>query len=124
MSAALRSNRSSPKSSMHSKSGYKYEASGLSADLAAYYYDYQNLQVSSFQAGQAQIRNAAQSEIYGLDGSVRYRLTDAFNVSVGAAYTHARYDRSRTRLTTPIAIPLSLSSQVSLSIAARSGRRL
>ena len=72
--------------------GYKYEDRLFSADLASFYYKYENLQVSSFQAGQAQIRNAAQSRIYGLEGSVRYRVTDAFNVNLGAAYTHARYE--------------------------------
>jgi iron complex outermembrane receptor protein len=43
--------------------GYKYEDRRFSADVASYYYNYKNLQVSSFQAGQAQIRNAAQSRI-------------------------------------------------------------
>jgi iron complex outermembrane receptor protein len=72
--------------------GYKYENRRFSADLASYYYKYKNLQVSSFQAGQAQIRNAAQSRIWGLEASSRYKLTDAFNVNAGAAYTHARYE--------------------------------
>ncbi|HEV7445274.1 MAG TPA: TonB-dependent receptor [Steroidobacteraceae bacterium] len=71
--------------------GYKYEDRRFSADVASYYYNYKNLQVSSFQAGQAQIRNAAQSRIWGAEGSARYRLTDEFNINLGAAYTHARY---------------------------------
>ena len=49
------------------------------------------MQVSSFQNGAAQIRNAASSEIYGLEGQVRYRFSSAFNVNAGAAWTHARY---------------------------------
>jgi iron complex outermembrane receptor protein len=71
--------------------GYKYEDRRFSADLASYYYEYKNLQVSSFQAGTAQIRNAAQSRIWGAEGSSHYKLTDAFNINAGAAYTHARY---------------------------------
>jgi iron complex outermembrane receptor protein len=71
--------------------GYKYEDRRFSADLASYYYNYKNLQVSSFQAGQAQIRNAAQSRIWGAEVSAHYRLTDGFNINLGAAYTHARY---------------------------------
>jgi iron complex outermembrane recepter protein len=71
--------------------GYKYDDRRLSADVATYYYKYKNLQVSSFQAGTAEIRNAAEAKIWGLEGSLRYNLSDAFNVSAGAAYTHARY---------------------------------
>ena len=71
--------------------GYKFDNHALSVELAGYYYDYSNLQVSSFQNGAAQIRNAASSEIYGLEGQVRYRFSSAFNVNAGAAWTHARY---------------------------------
>jgi iron complex outermembrane receptor protein len=71
--------------------GYKFDNRVLSVDLAGYYYDYKNLQVSSFQNGAAQIRNAASSEIYGLEAQFRYRVSDAFSVYGGAAWTHARY---------------------------------
>lgn len=73
------------------EAGYKIENNVFSIDLAGYYYDYKNLQVSSFQSGAAQIRNAASSEIYGVEGQFRYRLTKAFTVTGGAAWTHARY---------------------------------
>ena len=73
------------------EAGYKFDGARLSFDLASYYYVYKNLQVSSFQSGQADITNAAQARIYGLEGSARYRLSDAFDLNVGAAYTHARY---------------------------------
>ncbi len=71
--------------------GYKYDDRALSLDIAAYYYDYKDLQVSSFQTGKAKIRNAASSRIYGLEGNVRYRVSDAFTLNAGAAYTNARY---------------------------------
>lgn len=73
--------------------GFKYDDRTLSVDLASYYYFYNDLQVSSFQSGQAEIRNAAKSEIWGLEGSIRYRVTDGFSVNAGAAYTHARYKK-------------------------------
>lgn len=73
------------------ETGYKYDGGRLSFDLASYYYFYKNLQVSSFQSGLADITNAAKARIYGLEGSARYRLSDAFDLNVGAAYTHARY---------------------------------
>jgi iron complex outermembrane recepter protein len=71
--------------------GFKYDDRRLSLDLSAFYYDYKNLQVSLFLAGQANIINAAQSQIYGLDGSIRYELFDGFQINAGAAWTHARY---------------------------------
>ena len=73
------------------EAGYKYDGSRLSFDLASYYYFYKNLQVSSFQSGLADITNAAKARIYGLEGSARYRFSEAFDLSAGAAYTHARY---------------------------------
>jgi iron complex outermembrane receptor protein len=71
--------------------GYKYGDRALSVDLAGYYYDYKNLQVSSYQNGAAQIRNAASSEIYGLEAQARYKLSQAFTLTGGVAWTHARY---------------------------------
>ncbi|MFT4027080.1 MAG: TonB-dependent receptor [Novosphingobium sp.] len=71
--------------------GYKYDNRTFSIDLAGFYYNYKNLQVSSFQNGAAQIRNAASSKIYGLEGQFRYRVSDAFSIYGGASWTHARY---------------------------------
>ncbi|MCW1431197.1 TonB-dependent receptor [Novosphingobium sp. JCM 18896] len=71
--------------------GFKYDDRKLSLDFSAFYYDYKNLQVSLFLASQANIINAAQSKIYGLDGSIRYELFDGFQISAGGSWTHARY---------------------------------
>lgn len=71
--------------------GFKYDDRKLSLDLSAFYYDYKNLQVSLFLASQANIINAAQSKIYGIDGSIRYELFDGFQVNAGGSWTHARY---------------------------------
>ena len=71
--------------------GYKYDGDRLNFELAGFYYDYKNLQVSMYLAGTASIINAATSEIYGLDGSVRYKVSDNFEINAGAAWTHARY---------------------------------
>lgn len=73
--------------------GYKYAQNGITAELSSFYYDYKNLQVSSFQAGTARITNAASSEIYGIEGQVSARVTSDFTVSAGAAWTHARYKK-------------------------------
>jgi iron complex outermembrane receptor protein len=71
--------------------GAKYSASGLSVELAGFYYDYKNLQVSLYRAGTAEVVNAAQSEIYGVDGQLQYRVSDNFDIQLGAAWTHGRY---------------------------------
>ncbi len=71
--------------------GYKFDNRVFQADLAGFYYDYKNLQVSSYQDGAAQIRNAASSEIYGLEAQLRYAVSEAFNINGGVAWTHARY---------------------------------
>jgi iron complex outermembrane recepter protein len=71
--------------------GFKYDDRRLSLEMSAYYYDYKNLQVSLFLAGQANIVNAAQSKIYGVDGAIRYELFDGFQITAGASWTHARY---------------------------------
>lgn len=71
--------------------GFKYDRPGLSIEGAGFYYDYKDLQVSIYEAGTARIVNAAKSEIYGLEGSVRYKPVPAFEVSAGASWVHARY---------------------------------
>jgi iron complex outermembrane receptor protein len=72
--------------------GYKFESHGFSNELAAYYYDYKNLQISEFLgAAQAYIVNAAQSKIWGFDEQFHYDFDQHFQVNGGAAYTHARY---------------------------------
>lgn len=72
--------------------GAKFSNGVLSLEAAGFYYDYKNLQVSSFLGdGRAQITNAANSEIYGVEGSARIRVTSQFDINAGAAWTHARY---------------------------------
>lgn len=71
--------------------GYKYSQGMLTAEVSGFYYDYKNLQVSSYQAGTARIRNAASSEIYGLEAQLSARITPDFTLSGGVGWTHARY---------------------------------
>ncbi|MCE7796726.1 TonB-dependent receptor [Sphingobium sufflavum] len=72
--------------------GAKFDNRRLSIEAAAFYYDYKNLQVSSYLGdGRANITNAATSEIYGVEGSLRYELSRQFSINGGASWTHARY---------------------------------
>lgn len=74
--------------------GYKYDDHRFTFDVSAFYYDYKNLQVSVYLAGQhAFILNAASSHIYGLDGQFSAKLDDHFSIQAAAAYTHARFVR-------------------------------
>ncbi len=71
--------------------GFKFDNGTISFDTAGFYYDYANLQVSSFQNGAAQIRNAASAEIYGIEAQTRFRPTSNFTIYGGAAWTKAQY---------------------------------
>jgi iron complex outermembrane receptor protein len=71
--------------------GYKYEKRKWAADLAAFDYDYSDLQVSSFQAGAAQITNAASARIEGFEGQFRYNLMGNLDLNLGGTWVHARY---------------------------------
>ncbi len=72
--------------------GAKFGNRTITLEAAGFYYDYKNLQVSSYLSdGRANITNAASSEIYGLEGSARLRVAEGFELSAGASWTHARY---------------------------------
>ncbi|HEX8055550.1 MAG TPA: TonB-dependent receptor [Novosphingobium sp.] len=76
------------------EAGYKYNNGMFSAELSGFYYDYTNLQVSVFLVGgQANIINAANAKIYGLDGQFSVRFSDHFTLNAAGAWTHARYTK-------------------------------
>jgi iron complex outermembrane receptor protein len=76
--------------------GYKYAQRGFSLDLSAYHYDYKDLQVASYDNTKSIITNAADSRVNGLEGQVRYEFTHNFEVSAGAAYLDAEYEKFQT----------------------------
>jgi iron complex outermembrane receptor protein len=75
--------------------GYKYSTRNLTANISGYYYNYKNQQITSARfvnnVPQSVVTNAASSHIYGIDGDVRYQVTDDFVVNVAASWNHARY---------------------------------
>jgi iron complex outermembrane receptor protein len=73
------------------ETGYKYASRALSFDLSAYYYDYKDLQTAINNVGTNVYTNAADSQIYGLEGQVRYLLTPGLEFSATAAYLDAKY---------------------------------
>ena len=65
-------------------------------NLASYYYKYKDLQVSTYGFGPgnvpiANLTNAANSRIYGLEGDVRYEVVHNLELNASAAYLNAKY---------------------------------
>lgn len=78
------------------EAGLKYATHGLSFNVASWYYNYKDLQVSSYLPSStggflARIDNAATARIYGVEGDVRYQMTPDFTVGASAAYVNAKY---------------------------------
>jgi iron complex outermembrane receptor protein len=73
------------------EAGYKMARGPFSLNLSGYYYDYKNMQVSSYQNGISLIKNAATARIYGFEGDAHYSLSHAFQLDAGFAYTDAKY---------------------------------
>jgi iron complex outermembrane receptor protein len=71
--------------------GYKYEAHRFGFDLSGFLYNYKNLQVSSYQSGAAEIRNAASARIYGIDAQGRFAVDQHLTLNAGATWLHAHY---------------------------------
>lgn len=72
--------------------GYKYASGALTFDIAAFYYDYQDLQVATFDGPRSIIENAADSRIYGLDTQLQLAVTDSLNVNIGGTWLDAEYE--------------------------------
>ncbi len=72
--------------------GYKYSSGPVMFDASVYYYDYKDLQVASYSGAASYIKNAATSNIYGLDTQVRYAFDDNWEANLGIAYVHTEYD--------------------------------
>jgi iron complex outermembrane receptor protein len=71
----------------------------LSFNLAAYHYNYNNLQVQVQTApGAGTIQNAATAIIDGLDGDIRWKPVDGLTLTGGVSLLNARYDQFKNAL--------------------------
>ena len=63
------------------------------AELTGYYYDYTNLQVSTYSATAISflIANAASARVKGIEGSLDFRVTDELTFKSSVGYNNARY---------------------------------
>jgi len=74
------------------EAGFKYASHEFTFNLASWYYNYKDLQVSFYDENSlARIENAATARIYGVEGDVRYQVTPDFEINASAAYVNAKY---------------------------------
>ena len=73
--------------------GYKFGSRRWDLSLAAYRYEWSNIQVNLYVNGSEIAQNAAAAEIYGLVGQFDVHLTDHLMLRANGAYTHGRYTR-------------------------------
>lgn len=78
------------------EAGYKIANRLIRFNVAGFYYNYRDIQVTSYGANGASItRNAAAAHIYGVDGDLSLQITPDFSLNASAAYTHAKYKTFR-----------------------------
>ena len=63
----------------------------LTANVAGFYYDYKDLQVSKLNGQTIQLENAANAEIYGLEVELQARLGPRVQVNANGSWLHARF---------------------------------
>ena len=72
------------------------------ANVSAFYYDYTDLQVSTFAEGTVRVRNAAEATVLGLELDVSAVLSDQFTWDTSAMLLNAEYDKFVTRYGTQV----------------------
>ena len=73
--------------------GYKTQMGQWNANLAAFYYDYSELQVNRFVGASSVLVNAADATIFGLDAQFSYMFSSSLHMDLGLAYTKSEYDK-------------------------------
>ena len=74
--------------------GWKYQGDTIRFNGAAFYYDYQNLQVQFVDqsSGGNRAQNAADAEITGLEADITWVPSEAWNFGAGLGYLDATYE--------------------------------
>lgn len=74
------------------EAGYKLASGGTNFNVAGFYYDYKDLQVTTrTPSGLQNLLNAAKAKIYGIDADLSLKLSDALRLRFAGAYTHSEY---------------------------------
>ena len=71
--------------------GTKFALADWQAEASAFFYDYKDLQVATYDAGISFTRNAGKVEIYGAQFHVAGPLAEGLRLDAGLAYTHGTY---------------------------------
>jgi iron complex outermembrane receptor protein len=71
--------------------GIKYHTDWANFDVAAYHYNYANLQVAQIVNGLPLTNNAASSTVNGAEASVTVKPTQALTITTSLAYTEAKF---------------------------------
>jgi iron complex outermembrane receptor protein len=66
--------------------GAKVGSPGFGFNVAAYYYDYKDLQVQFFDGAVTILTNAANAKIYGIEGDVHYQITPELEIQANASW--------------------------------------
>ena len=73
--------------------GAKFKSRAFSLNVAAFHYDYKDLQVTTTVSGVSTLQNAASAKFYGADLDASLKASDDLTLTLGATYLHARYDK-------------------------------
>ena len=78
------------------EAGFKSAQDGIRMELAGFYYDYKNLQISSTISGPSgnlitSLTNAPSAKIYGIEAAFEFQPIDNLTIRGGGLYLHARF---------------------------------
>ncbi len=80
------------------ETGYKYSQGQVALHIAGFHYDYQDLQVITYEAGTTTITNAASAALSGVDASLRWSPVAEWQYQLGLTFLDANYDHFVTSL--------------------------
>lgn len=75
----------------------------LRVNIAAFHYDYSDIQVQILRGGSIGIINGSSAKIYGIDMDFQAVVSDAFRLSGGFSWNHARFNAFPA---CPVGVPL------------------
>ena len=71
--------------------GYKFADRAFRFDAAAFFYDYKDMQVATYNNVAALVSNAATSEVYGAESQISVAMSEEWSANLGVAWVHGEY---------------------------------
>ncbi|MES2824394.1 MAG: TonB-dependent receptor [Pseudomonadota bacterium] len=75
------------------ETGFKYSEKKISWQLAAFHYDYKDLQVLTFENGVTSIANATDAKINGVDANLQWTINNQWTWKTGVTALNANYQK-------------------------------